>query len=79
MLRTGWTTRVRFPAMQDSSLLHSVRTGSFLWNGYRGLFPRGVNLAPPSSVNVKNDGAIPPLAYTASWHRSKSKVVPVLN
>jgi hypothetical protein len=25
---TGWTARVRFPAVQDFSLLHSVQTGS---------------------------------------------------
>jgi hypothetical protein len=27
-IETGWTARVRFPAVQDCSLLHSVHTGS---------------------------------------------------
>jgi hypothetical protein len=27
-IATGWTTRVRFPALQDYSLLHVVQTGS---------------------------------------------------
>jgi hypothetical protein len=42
---TGWTARVRFPAVHDFSLLHNVQTDSrahpVLYNGYRGLFPRG--------------------------------------
>jgi hypothetical protein len=42
----GWKARVRFPAVQDFSLLHSVQTlsgdtPSLLFNGSRGLFPRG--------------------------------------
>jgi hypothetical protein len=81
---TGWTARVRFPEMQDCSLLHSVQTrsgahpasypmGSFLSNGDRGLFlgvqqpGREVDHSPPSSAEVKNGGAIPPLAHTSSW------------
>jgi hypothetical protein len=28
IMATGWTARVRFPAMQDFSLLHSVQTDS---------------------------------------------------
>jgi hypothetical protein len=27
-IATGWTARVRFPAVRDFSLLHSVQTGS---------------------------------------------------
>jgi hypothetical protein len=27
-IATGWTTRIRFPAVQDCSLLNSVQTGS---------------------------------------------------
>jgi hypothetical protein len=44
-LVTGWTARVRFPAVQDFSL-HSVQTDSgppsLISNGYRWLFRRGV-------------------------------------
>jgi hypothetical protein len=47
---------------------------SFQSNGYRGLFPPGVkrpgckaNHLPPSSVDVKNGGAIPPLPHASSW------------
>jgi hypothetical protein len=46
-MTTGWTTGVRFPTGIDFSFLHSVQTAlwgspSFLSNGYRGLFRRGV-------------------------------------
>jgi hypothetical protein len=46
---------------------------SFLSNGYRGLFPRGkrqgreADHSPPSSADVKNGGAIPPLPPMSSW------------
>jgi hypothetical protein len=46
---------------------------SLLSNGYKGLFPRGesgmgreADHSPPSSVQVKNGGAIPPLHHTSS-------------
>jgi hypothetical protein len=40
---TDWTAQVRFLAVQDFSLLHSVQTGpsSLLSSGCQGLFPQG--------------------------------------
>jgi hypothetical protein len=70
---TGWMARVRFPAWQYFSLLHSIQTGSggppiFLSNGYRGLFAPGVKRpereadhSSSSSAKDKNGGALPPL------------------
>jgi hypothetical protein len=74
----GWRAEVRFPTAQDFSL-HSVQTDSgahaaSIPVGYMELFPRGVKRqgreadhSPPSSAEVKNGGAIPPLPYM-SWH-----------
>jgi hypothetical protein len=47
-IATGWTVRVRFPAVQNVSLLHSVQTGSvrspsLLSSGYRGALFSGIN------------------------------------
>jgi hypothetical protein len=66
---------VRFPARaRDFSLLHSVQTGyepkkpPIQW--VAGPLSRGVKRpwreadhSPPSSIKVKNSGAIPPLPY----------------
>jgi hypothetical protein len=47
---------------------------SFLHNGSRGLFSQELrqlgheaDRSPPSSAEVKKDGAIPSLSYTLSW------------
>jgi hypothetical protein len=59
---------------KDFSLFHSVQTGS----GYHpasypmgtgGSFHEGneTDHSPPSSAEVKNDGAIPPPPHTYSW------------
>jgi hypothetical protein len=77
---TGWTARVRFPAMQDSSLLHSVQTGS---GTHPASYPLGTGAlssevkrpgreadhSSPSNPEVKNGGAIPPLPppQMSSW------------
>jgi hypothetical protein len=69
-LRAGWPG-VRFPAgARDFSLLHSVQTGS----GVHAISPRLERLgreadhSPPSSAEVKNGGAIPPLPHMSSWY-----------
>jgi hypothetical protein len=49
---------------------------SFLFNGYQGLFPGGkaagheADHSAPSSAEVKNGGAIPPLRRMSSWHNA---------
>jgi hypothetical protein len=62
---TSWTARVRFPEVQDFSLLHSLQTDSGAHPascpvGTWDLFPRGVkrqgreaDQLPPSSAEVK--------------------------
>jgi hypothetical protein len=69
----GWMTWIRFPEVQNFSLLHSVQTGSEAHPapytmGTGGLFSLGVKRpgrevdhSPPSSAKVKNGGDIPPL------------------
>jgi hypothetical protein len=61
---------VQFPAgRKDFSLLRSVQTDS-------GAHPTSYTMdtggdlphSPPSSVEVKNGGAIPPLSHMSSWH-----------
>jgi hypothetical protein len=72
---TGWTTRVRFPAGQDLSLLHSVQAGSGAHPpSYPGAISPGVKRPGrqaeyllPSSAEVKNGGAIPPLPRMSTW------------
>jgi hypothetical protein len=51
---------------------------NLLSNGYRGaLSPRlkrpgrEADHSPPSSAEVKNGGAIPPLPYMSSWHSAE--------
>jgi hypothetical protein len=70
-------TRVQFPAVQDFSLLHSVQADfgthpPLQW--VTGPLSPGVNRqkrefnqSPPSSAEVKNGGAIPPLPRMSSW------------
>jgi hypothetical protein len=72
---TGWAAGIRFPARaRGIYLLHSGQTGSgahpILSNGYRRALPLGVKWpgreadhSPPSSTEVKNGGAIPPLPH----------------
>jgi hypothetical protein len=75
---TGWTVGVRFLARErDISVLHSGQTcsgalpasyqwapGALYWREiWRGLDRN----TPPSSAEVKNVGAIPPLPHTSSW------------
>jgi hypothetical protein len=71
-IATGWTGQVRFPAVQDFSLLHSAQTdigahpasypmgtmGSFSGVKRQG---REVDHSPPCSAEVQKGGAIPPL------------------
>jgi hypothetical protein len=69
----GWTATVRFPAAaKHFSLLRSVQTDCGAHQPPAQLVPRALSLgvkrpgretdhSPPSSADVKNDGAIPPL------------------
>jgi hypothetical protein len=73
-IATGWTTGVRFLVRaRDFSLLHSVQTGfqaylaSYLMGTGRSIpGDREADHSPPSSTDVKNGGAIPPLSHTCS-------------
>jgi hypothetical protein len=70
-----WTSRVRFPAKEiDFSFLHRVQTGHGFHPasypmGTGGSSPRvnrpghEADYSPPSSVEVKNGGAMPPLPH----------------
>jgi hypothetical protein len=78
-IATGLTARVRFPAVHDFSLPHSVQTDS---GAHPASYPMGTGaLSPgvkrlgceaghsaPSSTEVKHGGAIPPLPHMSSWH-----------
>jgi hypothetical protein len=64
-----------FPAgARDFSLLYSIQTDSWTHPasypiGTRGSFPGGeADHIPPSSAELKNGGAMPPLPHTSSWH-----------
>jgi hypothetical protein len=71
----GWTAWVRFPAVQDFSLFHSIQTCSAAHPasyrmGTGGVSHWGVKRqgreadhSPPSSTEVKNGGAIPLLPH----------------
>jgi hypothetical protein len=74
-----WTAGVRFSAeARDFSLLHSVQTvsadhrasyamgGGFLFSGLKRL-EREDGRSPPSSAEVKNIEAIPPIPHTSLW------------
>jgi hypothetical protein len=53
---------------RDFSLLSSIQTG-LLSDGYWSSSPRGeAENLPPSSVKVKNSGAILPFPHTSSLH-----------
>jgi hypothetical protein len=63
---------------QDSSLLHSIKTGSgaqpvSYTMDTTGCFPRSkvaggeADHSPPSSAEVKNGGAMPPFPHMSSW------------
>jgi hypothetical protein len=77
-IATGWTARVRFQTVQEFSLLHVVHTGSGAHQAYlmgTGAVYTGVkrpgreaDYSPPSSAEVMNGGAMPPLPHTSSWH-----------
>jgi hypothetical protein len=68
---TSWIG-VRFPAEQNSSLLHSIQTScracsvSYI-RGTRDSFPGG-NHSPPPNAQVKNGGTTSVLPHTSSWH-----------
>jgi hypothetical protein len=73
---TGWTARVRFPAVQNLSVLHRVQTNSggppsVLSNGALspGVMRQGreADHSPPSSAEVQKGRAIPPVTHTPSW------------
>jgi hypothetical protein len=72
--------RVRFPVVQDISLLHSVQTDSWgppslISSEYRGGALPAVkrqgheaDRSPPSSAEVKKCEAILPVSHISSWH-----------
>jgi hypothetical protein len=68
---TGWTTGIRFPAGQEICLYSTVQPASYPL-GTGALFPgvkqlgRETDHTPPSSDDIKNDGAMP-LLHTFSW------------
>jgi hypothetical protein len=79
-ITTGGTALVRFlPGARDFSALHKVLTGC---GARTASYPMGTGTAilggkaqgreadhsPPSSAEVKNCGAIPPLPHVSSWH-----------
>jgi hypothetical protein len=77
-IATGCMARVRFPAVQDFSLLHSIQTdsgahpASYQW--VSGALSPAImrpgceaDHSPRSSAEVKNGGAIPPLPHACSW------------
>jgi hypothetical protein len=76
----GWTAGVRFPArIIDFSLPHNIQTGIAAHPvcykiGTEGSFPRvkrpgrEADHSPPSSAEVKNGDAIPPLTHMSSWY-----------
>jgi hypothetical protein len=73
----GWTDGVQFQTeARDSSLLHSVQTGSeahispmVTVVSFKGLKQPGSEAehSPPSNAEVTNRGAIPPLPCASSW------------
>jgi hypothetical protein len=77
-ITTSWTAGVQFPAgAGDFSLLHRVDTGTGAYPasyavGAGALSPRvkrrrrEADHSPPSSIEVNNVGAIPPLPHTSS-------------
>jgi hypothetical protein len=78
-ITTDWTSRVRFPAVQDFLFTTASRPARgptqhpILW-APGALSPevkrpgREADHSPQSSAEVKNGGAIPPLPNMSSWH-----------
>jgi hypothetical protein len=75
---TGWTTRVRFPAVQDFFFSTASRPTLGPTQPPIQLVPGALSLgvkrqgpeadhSPPSSAEVKNYGGIPPLPHMSSW------------
>jgi hypothetical protein len=69
-----------FSSLQCPNRLWGSR--SLLSNGNRGIFPwevkrpkREGDNSSPSSAEVKNDGAIPPLSNMSSWHGAYLKSI----
>jgi hypothetical protein len=76
----GWTAEGSIPGRAKRFFFISHRPdrfwgpSSFLSDRYQELFSRGVKRlgreadhSSPSSAEIKNDGAIPPLTHTYSW------------
>jgi hypothetical protein len=77
-IATGWTARVRFPVgTRHIPVFHEVKTGYEAHPASHPMETGGFSLgvkrpgheadhSPPSSAEVKNGGAIPPLPQTSS-------------
>jgi hypothetical protein len=81
-IEMDWTARVQFPAGEEIFLCSTVArltlglTQPFVQWVLGALSPgvehpgNEADHSPPSSAEVKNDGAIPPLQHTSWWHGS---------
>jgi hypothetical protein len=76
-VRLGWMVRLRFPAVQDFSILHSVQNGSgthqaSYWTLTSAHSPEvkrqgcAAEDSPPYHAEVKNGGTIAPLPHMSS-------------
>jgi hypothetical protein len=74
----GWMVRIRFPAMQDFSLLHNFQTGHedqpascTMYTGDLFVRVKGqereADHSPLSSAKINKGGAIPPPPHMSSW------------
>jgi hypothetical protein len=80
----GWTARVQFPAGARDFLYFTASRPALGFTQppiqwVLGTVSPGVKQpgcetdnSPPSSVEVKNGGAIPALPHTSSWHKDNS-------
>jgi hypothetical protein len=74
-----WKVWVRFPAVQEFNLLHSVQTDT---GAHPAFYPMGTgdsfspgakwqgryaDHSPRSSAKVKNGGAVPPVPHMSEW------------
>jgi hypothetical protein len=67
---TGWTARVRLPAVQDFSLLHIVQIGS---GAHPASYPMGTGGSFPGNTAAgRDDGYLPPLSAMVKNSRAKS-------
>jgi hypothetical protein len=78
-IKTGWTAGFRFPlGTRDFSLLHGVHTSSGahpasytmgIGSSFSGVKPHGreADHSSPSSVEVKDGGALSSLPLASSW------------